>query len=217
MAKRVPVLTCPTDEWLTLDVRDPAGAVKAARQIVGRGGWRNRRYARAALPSLVAIWKSCQRGNIGPVAVYVPFERPRMRRLDFPTVTTQWHPPPRGGATMEALIEDLSQPHPHTTRGPENTLVELPAGPALRSYRESVVVLTPDLTAVSAFLSHYLFPENGPRELLALSAAWTPDPAFDALVGMTDQIAGALTLHKRTLERPYGWIAPAAKAEDGPR
>ncbi|MDT0345944.1 hypothetical protein [Streptomyces litchfieldiae] len=210
MTNVVPVFACPTDEWLPLDIHDPDGVQEVVRQVVDRGGWSNRRYAKAVTPHVRRVWNSLQEGRKGPAAVYVPHERPKELGRSLPSVSTAWRHPQKMGSTLAEVSENMSQPEPGRKR--VVTKVELPAGPACRVYHETTFVI-PDLnlTFHVTGVSHYLFPEKGPRKILAMLADWDTHTPLTGLVEMADQIAATLTLHPRTLERPDGWVIPAAK------
>ncbi|WP_326594544.1 hypothetical protein [Streptomyces sp. NBC_01803] len=207
----VPVFTCPTDEWLPLDVHDPHGPRQTAQSVADRGGRRAKRYAKDLLPELLELWESAQPRRIGPYAVHVPHQRPK-GRLDVPTVYSEWHRAPHGGPTMDAVIASVSESTKDASRpGRDITTVQLPAGPACRVYYELIVHYNPRLTAHAAFLTYYLLPENGVAPLLALHASWNAATATPGLQQAVDHIAATLTLQPRTPDLLYGQSRPAAE------
>jgi hypothetical protein len=179
------------DEWLALDAHLPDGAERVAQRIADRGGQRNKRYAKAALPELRTNWRDMRAEGLEPFVMYVPQVRRNARPL-LAASAFAVRSVPENAVTMELLVEKMHQPtyEPEVARTRERkvTTVELPVGPACRIHDAPL----PGRPPAAELVQHYVLAKEFPQEFLMIDVTWVSGAVGPGMVELADRMAASL-------------------------
>lgn len=186
----------PAEEWLLLDMASPDGAKQVAQQVADRGGWRNKRYAKALYEEIKETWQEMDEALAELVVVYVPTVRLNTPFLSPANIHANWVRPDFErtlDVVMEKIPASLDNPSLSLVGEPEVTAVELPLGPACR-VRRTITGNTGYEQLTMEYAQYYILQELRPEDLLLLTAFWLPHAAGPWMVDLADRMAATLTL-----------------------
>jgi hypothetical protein len=200
MTEWVPRFDYPaSDEWLCFDVNLPDGAKEVARQIIQRGGWRNKRYAKQVYSELNQGWAGIPKLRYEPIIVYVP-QVQRNLPAAVPGHVNAKRFTPDYERTLEAAMARAREPLGLQTevsaQVSEVTAVELPAGPACRVHEVLEGDLQYGAQMTMEFVEYCVIPEVYSEDMLLFRAFWVKDD-LPEMLELADRIATTLTFKPR--------------------